>query len=84
MLQCVKTQVGQTGGIRVSKDSKYATLFVQLIEVNVSQFSFPGLRRLGNTRAAYFAIEIVSTIHRPVFIVGAALCGRPSLIINTL
>jgi len=62
MLQCVQAEITQSSSIRMSKDSKDATLLAQLGDLYFSQLSFSWIATLGLTRAAYFAIEIVSTV----------------------
>src|SRR6476661_620092 len=62
MLQCVQAQITQSSSIRISKDSKDSTLLAQLGDLYFSQLGFSWIATLGLTLAAYFAIEIVSTV----------------------
>src|ERR1044072_4446433 len=44
MLKRVEAEVSQSGSVRVTEDSKHATLFTQLCDLDFSQLSCPGLR----------------------------------------
>jgi len=56
MLKRVETQVSQPRGLRMAVDSKHATLFVQFVEYDVSQISFPLFRTFSEI-TAYFPLE---------------------------
>jgi len=43
MLQRVQTEVSQSRGFRMSEDTENTTLFTQLVDLDFSQLSFPGL-----------------------------------------
>src|SRR3954454_3219874 len=47
MLKRVQAEISQSCSIRVAVDSKHATLFTQLSNLDFSQLSCPGLRARG-------------------------------------